>query len=166
MPKSEKTKEGERRRKARWAEKNREKHLEGIRRRDKRWKENNPEHAAELGRKRSMKHYLKNHEEAKAKMRKRAKERWASMSVDERRDLKLRQAYGVSLQEWSALLEEQGGKCAVCKTSEAGKRGWQTDHCHTSGNVRGILCIGCNTALGLVKENIDTLQALVEYLRR
>lgn len=38
------------------------------------------------------------------------------------------------------------------------------DHCHTTGKFRGFLCSNCNTVLGLVHENITTLQFLINYL--
>ena len=38
------------------------------------------------------------------------------------------------------------------------------DHCHTTMKVRGILCHNCNTALGLIGDNIDTLSAMISYL--
>ena len=38
------------------------------------------------------------------------------------------------------------------------------DHCHTTLKVRGVLCNNCNTALGLVDDNVDTLKRMVEYL--
>ena len=38
------------------------------------------------------------------------------------------------------------------------------DHCHSSGKIRGVLCNNCNTALGLVGDNIDTLKGMISYL--
>jgi len=38
------------------------------------------------------------------------------------------------------------------------------DHCHTTGNVRGVLCGGCNLAIGHVKENVNTLSNMIKYL--
>ncbi len=143
-----------------------EKAREGNRRRNKKWAEANPEHVKKLNREKSLAHYQRNADATRAAMRERAKARWAAMSVDERRDFKLREVYKISLSEWQALLAAQGDKCAACGTSEPGGRGWQTDHCHTEGRVRGILCMWCNTGIGLAKENPDTLQAWIDYLRR
>lgn len=81
--------------------------------------------------------------------------------------------YGITLEEQTALLEAQGNRCAVCKASDHGATGWHTDHDHAccpSGSqgcgecVRGILCRACNLALGMVKDNPETLRALALYL--
>jgi len=39
------------------------------------------------------------------------------------------------------------------------------DHCHTTGKFRGWICIRCNSVLGFVKDNSETLLALVKYLK-
>lgn len=38
------------------------------------------------------------------------------------------------------------------------------DHCHSSGEVRGLLCHNCNRALGLFKDSRENLLNAVEYL--
>lgn len=40
------------------------------------------------------------------------------------------------------------------------------DHCHETGVVRGVLCSSCNTAIGLMGENIDRLAAAIEYVKQ
>lgn len=40
------------------------------------------------------------------------------------------------------------------------------DHCHATGKFRGWLCMKCNTALGLVGDNIELLQKMIDYLKR
>ena len=40
------------------------------------------------------------------------------------------------------------------------------DHCHRTGKVREILCNKCNTTLGHVREDLNFLESLAEYLRR
>lgn len=74
--------------------------------------------------------------------------------------------YGLSGKEWEELFDSQGRCCAVCKRTETKGWDWHTDHSHTTSIVRGILCDGCNRALGAVDDNIDILLALVEYLKR
>lgn len=51
--------------------------------------------------------------------------------------------------------------CEGCDSREA----IHIDHCHKTKQVRGVLCKGCNQALGLVRENILTLERLITYLR-
>ncbi len=72
------------------------------------------------------------------------------------------QRYGITVEERDILLAMQGGKCKICR-HELTKRP-QTDHCHKTGPVRGILCLGCNTGLGLFKEDPALLRAAATYL--
>lgn len=39
------------------------------------------------------------------------------------------------------------------------------DHCHATGNVRGLLCMACNSMLGYAKDNIQTLSSAIQYLK-
>lgn len=74
--------------------------------------------------------------------------------------------FNISLEDWSRLLEVQGGCCAACKRPF--QEGWsmkpETDHDHETLLVRGILCGDCNSALGRVRDDKETLLALVQYL--
>jgi hypothetical protein len=79
----------------------------------------------------------------------------------------LKRQYGISSAERDAMLQEQGGACAVCKTKEPDGNGrWRVDHCHVSGKVRGILCSSCNLALGLMKDNIASFRRAIIYLNK
>lgn len=62
------------------------------------------------------------------------------------RDANLKHRLGITLREWSRIFNTQNGCCAVCY-----KAGVQlvTDHCHTTGRVRGLVCIRCNMYLGV-----------------
>ena len=73
------------------------------------------------------------------------------------------------------MLAAQGYRCAICRTDDPGIRknakqlaGWPTvwniDHDHETGEVRGLLCRGCNVALGAVRDSVTTLVAMIEYL--
>jgi Recombination endonuclease VII len=65
------------------------------------------------------------------------------------------------------LLEFQGNVCAICGSSTPGGRGtFHLDHSHDeSGENRGWLCHWCNVGLGHVKDNIKTLESMIEYLK-
>ncbi|UGA46797.1 endonuclease VII domain-containing protein [Bradyrhizobium quebecense] len=90
---------------------------------------------------------------------------WRRDNPVKERDGKLRQNYGITLQERDALLEVQGFVCAICAAEVPGGRGdWHTDHCHSSGLVRGILCQHCNLMLGHARDNTDTLARAITYL--
>ncbi len=84
----------------------------------------------------------------------------------EKQDNKIRKQYGISLQQFTDLLNEQGGKCAICeKPMEVIRRRMNIDHCHETNQVRGILCSGCNTGLGHLGDNIAGLQKALAYLQ-
>ena len=58
-------------------------------------------------------------------------------------------------------------QCEICGAFVGGiKRGICYDHDHKTGKFRGWICLRCNSALGLVKENIETLEAMIKYLKR
>lgn len=71
--------------------------------------------------------------------------------------------YGLTIEQYEAMVEAQGGACAVCGTQP--KR-LQIDHCHTTGKVRSLLCPNCNSALAHAKESEERLLALIAYLRQ
>jgi hypothetical protein len=77
----------------------------------------------------------------------------------------LRERYGITLEEYDEMSEAQGGVCAACGKTNGSKL-LAVDHDHKTSEVRGLLCNNCNTALGRVDDNIDTLMALVRYLER
>lgn len=78
----------------------------------------------------------------------------------------LKNKYGISLSEFGAMIQSQGGGCASCGGASTSKKGFHVDHDHKTGAIRGILCSGCNTALGLLKEDIDRMQKLIDYVVR
>lgn len=86
------------------------------------------------------------------------------------KDKHYRLTYGLTLDQVSGMLESQLGLCAnrACgkEISLFDKANMAcVDHCHSSGNVRGILCISCNFALGyLEKKNVA--MGLTEYLQK
>jgi len=75
--------------------------------------------------------------------------------------------YGLTVDDFNQLLKKQNGRCAICGTRitfGVGKHA--VDHDHVTSKVRGILCGYCNVALGLVQDNMETLQNMIEYLHR
>lgn len=75
-------------------------------------------------------------------------------------------AYGLSVAEFSALLEQQGHVCASCRGPfPKDTKHQHIDHDHATGKVRGVLCRDCNLALGNVKDSVERLEALIAYLR-
>jgi hypothetical protein len=80
-----------------------------------------------------------------------------------RREERLKQVYGLSLQDYNAMVAQQGGVCRICKTKPA--RPLFVDHCHASGKVRGLLCHPCNAALGFMRDDPVIAAAATDYLR-
>lgn len=83
------------------------------------------------------------------------------------RDRHLRHTYGITLAEFDMMFAAQNYRCASCRgSSPMHKRGWVVDHCHTSERIRAILCHMCNTAIGMARDNPETLRAMADYLER
>lgn len=61
------------------------------------------------------------------------------------------------------MYNKQKGCCAVC--SKPSHR-LCVDHCHNTGTIRALLCHGCNTALGLMKENPNAILSLYEFAKQ
>ena len=82
-----------------------------------------------------------------------------------RRSENLKKLYGITLEQWEALFADQDNKCATCGATEnRGHKNWHTDHCHRTGQIRGILCGACNHVLGRVNDDPAILRALAVYL--
>lgn len=87
--------------------------------------------------------------------------------------------YGVTLEHLEELLLQQQGCCAICgrhwtACTPACKSRYETmflnylcvDHDHESGRVRSLLCNACNTAIGLLEEDLARFEAAADYVRR
>jgi hypothetical protein len=72
--------------------------------------------------------------------------------------------YGITADDFKQMFETQQGKCAICNEEPKTKRGLHVDHDHETGKVRGLLCHGCNVALGSFKD-VTLLNKAIEYLR-
>lgn len=78
--------------------------------------------------------------------------------------------YGLTPEEYDVLLESQNGACAACRAPERGRNQFgpvrlAVDHDHTTGRIRGLLCMGCNRALGLLNDNAERVKQLADYRR-
>lgn len=99
-----------------------------------------------------------------------AKKNWKDKIQPRTKGYRLKFKYGISEEDLDKMHEEQGGSCAICSTellyNGNGFTGASIDHDHATGKVRGLLCGHCNGALGKFKDNVDTLQAAINYLRK
>ena len=74
----------------------------------------------------------------------------------------LKSCYGMSRADYDALLERQGGVCAIC--AKPSKKTLCVDHCHSTGTIRGLLCRKCNLGLGCLADDQAALIAALAYL--
>ena len=98
------------------------------------------------------KHYNANIEAAKASAR--------------ARNIKCK--YGISMDTYNQMFDDQLGRCKICGCDETSKRvhgSLAVDHCHDTGIVRGLLCNQCNRALGMFNDNAYIIDKAHQYLR-
>lgn len=72
--------------------------------------------------------------------------------------------HGLTDDQYRRMEETFGGRCFLCLREPAGKL--HIDHDHNTGRVRGLLCPNCNTALGLLRDDITTVARIEGYLTR
>lgn len=72
--------------------------------------------------------------------------------------------YGITIEDAEALLHQQGGGCGICRDAVTLETG-HVDHCHRTGQVRGVLCRRCNVGLGQFLDNPFLMDAGASYLR-
>ena len=80
-----------------------------------------------------------------------------------RRHIKWR--YGLPIERYEAALKAQGGLCAICRGKNDSQR-LHVDHCHETGEFRGLLCFKCNAGIGKLCDSIELLQAAIAYLEK
>lgn len=81
----------------------------------------------------------------------------------------LKAIYGITLDQYFALHEAQGGTCSLCPAKMSPVASGPAnrlcvDHCHETGEIRGLLCKSCNTALGAFRDDPIRLQKAIDYL--
>ncbi len=128
-------KERHRARMRQWYAENRERAIAGVRQ----WQQDNKDHLA-------------------ASRRESRKGRTA-----ESREGHLRRKFGITQADYDHRLALQGGGCAICG-KEPGKISLHVDHDHETAAVRGLLCVGCNNALGQFHDEPRLLLRAIEYV--
>lgn len=78
----------------------------------------------------------------------------------------LKRKYGIDLEKYNSMFISQNGCCYICGTHQSElKKRLHVDHNHSTGEVRALLCHGCNTGLGNLKEDIKVIEKAVSYLK-
>ena len=75
----------------------------------------------------------------------------------------LKRKFGMTLEQYDAMLEVQNGVCAICKRPPRDDISLHVDHDHSTGAVRGLLCFPCNNALADFREDGQLLLEAVGY---
>ena len=88
------------------------------------------------------------------------KEYW---SKPENKRRKIASNHGLSAAEYDRMIELQNNKCAICGKPETARL-LAIDHCHASGDVRGLLCGRCNRGIGMFSDDVSKLEAAAKYL--
>ena len=76
---------------------------------------------------------------------------------------------GIDLTRYEEILEIQGGKCAICGTTDTGNKKSErfcVDHDHETGAVRGLLCTHCNFLLGTIGEDKKIIRKAIHYINQ
>lgn len=85
--------------------------------------------------------------------------------TEKNKDTRLRREYNITLEERTKVFKYQKEACAICGNLERNmKISLSTDHCHTSGLVRGLLCMRCNKAIELLMNNSQSCANAAAYL--
>jgi hypothetical protein len=82
------------------------------------------------------------------------------------RSSSLSRKYGMTIEDYDTMLNEQGHKCKICGQDYDPKKPLCVDHCHNTNEVRGLLCNNCNTLLGMAQDSIDVLFNAIAYLEK
>ena len=75
----------------------------------------------------------------------------------------LKERYSITKEEYEDRYKDQEGRCGICGTY---KEVLCVDHCHSSGDVRGLLCSPCNRAIGQLGDTAESVRKALEYLEQ
>lgn len=80
--------------------------------------------------------------------------------------------FGLTDDDIKALLQKQSNRCPVCNrffpavSGPSGRPGFNVDHDHKTGKVRGLLCCRCNSGLGKFQDSMRLLKRAQRYLEK
>jgi len=85
--------------------------------------------------------------------------------VGKKRAYVLKHRYGLDAVQVENILRRQKWSCAICLDSAKAKlKNLCVDHCHKTGKVRGLLCIRCNSSIGMARDSTRILKRAIKYL--
>lgn len=67
--------------------------------------------------------------------------------------------YNITIKDYEIIYTKQNGLCGICNKpkNEEKNKYFNVDHDHITGNVRGLLCSGCNAKLGWFESYKDNI---------
>ena len=137
--------------------------MECERQKDRERYQNNREHE-----KARQREYNKNHKQERTATAKRYRERnpekvklWQKWGWSRARE----RLYGIDVVAFDAFMERHGNRCNICDSTGDAAR-LCIDHCHKTGKLRGVLCAGCNLAVGNIREDAARARRLAEYIEK
>jgi hypothetical protein len=68
----------------------------------------------------------------------------------------LRRKYGITIEDFEAMFEAQGGVCTICGKPRSEERTLHIDHDHETGEIRGLLCFRSTTRSATSKTNTNS----------
>ncbi|MBP7709873.1 MAG: endonuclease VII domain-containing protein [Rickettsiales bacterium] len=92
---------------------------------------------------------------------------WSRKNPEKKREQKYRTRYGITLKQYEELLALQNHTCAICGKGEHVRKNdkyFLVDHCHKTGEVRGLLCHRCNQAIAQLNEDPSSSLRLIKYI--
>jgi hypothetical protein len=111
-----------------------------------------------------IKHSGNLHGSCKECFKKKSKESSQRLGRAHRKNVELKWHYGIDMEEYTRMLNDQEGKCACgAVTGRNNAEALHVDHDHNTGLIRGLLCHRCNRAIGLV-DDPKSLRALADYI--
>ena len=137
----------------------------------RKWRLENPERDREINRR----SYEKRDKKEAAEYTKQYRLTHVEQVKITNKNVKLKRQYGITLFEYTAMLEKQNGVCAICGKPETK---WQrrgscktptpdslhVDHSHATGKVRGLICNYCNLGIGALKDDPELLRKAASYI--
>lgn len=78
----------------------------------------------------------------------------------------LMRSFGITVEQYREMLANQGGTCAICFQINKSGRRLAVDHSHKTGEVRGLLCTNCNSAIGKLQDSSVIAYQAARYLER
>ena len=86
------------------------------------------------------------------------------MNKERRKTIRIKNRYGLTMEQFNAMLVVQHNSCSICLSALKGKP--EIDHDHETKQIRKLLCRRCNLVVGAIETtNPQLLVKMIEYLK-